>query len=90
MGEYRKISTKDEFEKINDGECISGYKSGLRGGEKPSSLHSKSFWHGWRNGMVDGGHMRIDSEMRQLAREVVGDVLEELGIINLHENVVFH
>ena len=33
---------------------------------------SRSYWHGWRNGRVDGGHDKGDQAMQALARAVVG------------------
>lgn len=84
MSEYSKIATKADLSNVNDDECVDGYRSGLKNGETPSSLHSKSFWHGWRNGMVDGGHMNIDGEMMELAREMHS---ENTAILNLVDSI---
>lgn len=71
MSEYKAISTAAELETLNSIEALDGYLSGLRNDPEPGSDKSKSFWHGWRNGMADKGRIPIDSAMRNLAEEIV-------------------
>ena len=72
MSEYQKIKTKAELNLINDDECIEGYRAGLKNSPAPGSDKSKSYWHGWRNGMVDAKHAVIDEAQILLAREIFG------------------
>lgn len=72
MSEFTPIDSKDQLEFLCDFECLSGYLAGLRGESECGSDKSKSYWHGWRNGRVDGGHEKLDDAQIKLAREVVG------------------
>ena len=71
MSEYSPLSTAAELAFLDDDECVAGYRAGLGGAPKPGSDKSKSYWHGWRNGMMDTGRLPIDGAARQLAAEVV-------------------
>ena len=65
------VTTLAELDALDSGETAEGYNDGRANEPPPSGNRSKSYWHGWRNGMVDGGHMPIDPAMRELARLVV-------------------
>ena len=71
MSEYTKLSRRAELDLIDEDECVAGYRSGLINDPEPGSDKSKSFWHGWRNGMMDRGILPLDAEAQKLAREVV-------------------
>jgi hypothetical protein len=51
---------------------VAGYRAGLDGTSEPGSDKSRSYWHGWRNGMMDSGRATIDDAQAKLAREIVG------------------
>ena len=72
MSEYQPLSSAAELEALDDAECVAGYFAGTRNEPEPGSEKSKSYWHGWRNGMVDFKHAPIDDAQTKLAREVVG------------------
>lgn len=72
MSEYAPLRTKVELETINDDECVAGYRAGLQGDREPGSDKSRSFWHGWRNGMMDSKRMPHDADAAALARDYVG------------------
>lgn len=72
MSEYAPVRTKAELELLDEAEMLAGYQSGYSGDAEPGSNRSRSFWHGWRNGRVDGKHDEIDCHQIALAREVVG------------------
>lgn len=71
MSEYAPISSKAELAFVDESDCMAGYLSGLENSPHPGSDKSKSFWHGWRNGMMDKGNLRPDAASENLAREVV-------------------
>lgn len=54
------IRTKAESDLLDDAEVIEGYWSGREGDAEPGNNRSLSFWHGWRNGAVDGHHREPD------------------------------
>jgi hypothetical protein len=72
MSEYAPVRTKAELDLLNEADMLAGYQSGYNGDAEPGSDRSRSFWHGWRNGRVDGKHDQIDCHQVALAREVVG------------------
>jgi hypothetical protein len=72
MSEFSPVRTKAELELLDEAEMLTGYQSGFSGEAEPGSARSRSFWHGWRNGRVDGKHDQIDHHQVALACEVVG------------------
>ena len=56
---------------LDDDECLAGYWSGYRNEPEPGSDKSRSFFHGWRNGRVDGGHAQADQAQTEYARKYV-------------------
>ncbi|MDR2112883.1 MAG: hypothetical protein LBQ62_07275 [Candidatus Accumulibacter sp.] len=71
MSEYRPLSSITELAVIDEGECVAGYLAGLHGEPEPFNVKSKSYWHGWRNGMMDTGRLPHDEAARNLAAEFV-------------------
>lgn len=58
------------LDSLNSDECVAGYRCGSRGDGIPPGA-SFSFRHGWRNGMVDYGHRKIDKAQIQLAHDAI-------------------
>lgn len=71
MSEFSKVSSINDLKNLDDSEMIAGYFSGTKGEKEPGSNKSKSFWHGWRNGLVDGGYADKDDEQAELAKQFV-------------------
>lgn len=71
MSEFQKLTTFGELDVLNSDDVVAGYWAGRNGDPEPGNTHSRSYWHGWRNGMADSGRMRIDEEQCQLAQSVV-------------------
>ena len=64
------VETVADLDSLDDAEMLEGYMDGLEGfpcGEN----RSRSYWHGWRNGMVDSGRATADRAQAALARAVV-------------------
>ncbi|MFC4275547.1 hypothetical protein [Achromobacter aloeverae] len=76
MSEFQPVRTKADLDTLDDDDIVAGYMHGLNGGDEPGSDKSRSFWHGWRNGMVDSRRAEPDSAQGELARELVGIGLE--------------
>ncbi len=83
MSEYRQIETLEDYEKIDDEQCVKGYMSGLKGEELPSPhLYTKSFYHGYLNGLVDSGRREIDNKQLELVYQLRSSgKLKELGLV---------
>lgn len=65
MSEFKPFEFSDSD--LIAGDVIDGYRSGYRGESEPGSDKSRSFFHGWRNGRVDGGHDQIDRAQIEFA-----------------------
>ena len=55
MSEYMPVATIEEFRTLDEAEILLGYLAGVEGQPIASSSVSRSFHHGWRNGLVDAG-----------------------------------
>lgn len=69
MSEFQPISTAAELDLLDIDDIVDGYRAGLRGASEPGSDKSRSYWHGWRNGMVDTNRMPMDWAMWALVEE---------------------
>ncbi|MBB3017639.1 ribosome modulation factor [Microvirga lupini] len=70
MSEFQPVTTVRDLATIDENECMAGYLAGLRGAPEPGNTATRSAWHGWRNGMVDGGHREKDWHQSVLAADV--------------------
>jgi len=68
MAEWLPVTTLADLATIDDAECIDGYWDGRENAPQPGNNRSRSYWHGWRNGMVDSRHMEKDDAQAELAR----------------------
>ena len=53
MSEYQPLSSVRDLDVLDEADCVAGYLAGLDDAPEPGSDKSKSYWHGWRNGMMD-------------------------------------
>ena len=67
MSEFKSVATIADFRTLDESEVLLGYLEGFDGGPRPGSDCSRSFCHGWRNGMADAGHAEADSAQLALA-----------------------
>jgi hypothetical protein len=67
MPEFLPVATIMDFQTLDEAEVLLGYMEGFDGSPVPGSGASRAFYHGWRNGMVDGGFAQPDESQRQLA-----------------------
>ena len=68
---FKPVCTLAELEALDENEIIEGYVSTGRDDPEPGANRGRSFWHGWRNRMIDYGVIPSDNASRQLAREWV-------------------
>ncbi|RFC65279.1 hypothetical protein DYI37_05420 [Fulvimarina endophytica] len=64
---FQPVEKVDEFLTLDEGEIFCGYLDGLGGSECQLAQVSRSYWHGWRNGLVDGGFTKPDISQMRLA-----------------------
>lgn len=71
MSEFEPVAHKSDLDNLDSDDMLAGYMAGLINSTEPGSAYSRSYWHGWRNGMADKGRLPHDYAMRNLAEEVV-------------------
>jgi len=64
------VATVAELVTLDDADMNDGYFNGFSG-EPCGDNRSRSYWHGWRNGMMDKGRMEKDDAACALAHEVI-------------------
>jgi ribosome modulation factor len=69
MTEFTLVSTLADLDTLDETEMLEGYRDGLANEPEPGGNRSRSYWHGWRNGMADRGLRPVDEAQRDLARE---------------------
>lgn len=67
MAEFKPVLTVAEHRQLDESDVLIGYMDGIEGLPHPGSGHSRSYHHGWRNGMTDGGLACPDHDHRALA-----------------------
>lgn len=71
MTDRKAISCVADLADLDDAEILEGYADGRRNEATPGGNRSLSYWHGWRNGRVDGGHAENDAAQLKLCRDYV-------------------
>lgn len=66
------VTTIEDLRTLDHVELGEGYLDGLKN-EPCGDNRSRSYWHGWKNGMVDAGHAQCDVHQATLARAFVAD-----------------
>jgi hypothetical protein len=62
---FQPVENIADFRSLDEGEILCGYLDGMNGSPCTLSEVSRSYWHGWRNGLVDGGFtLRDISQLR--------------------------
>lgn len=68
---FEPVRTMADLETLDEEQIVEGYRSAERGDPEPGPNRGRSFWHGWRNKMMDLGELPHDEASRTLAREYV-------------------
>lgn len=64
------VATMAALETLNGDEIQDGYRDGFEG-LTCGDNRSRSYWHGWRNGMMDKNRIKSDWASQSLAREYI-------------------
>jgi hypothetical protein len=70
MAEFRPVTTCEDLATLTDAEVTAGYIAGLSAEPLAPQGVTRSFWHGHRNGLMDGGHRPPDEAQQALAHAV--------------------
>jgi hypothetical protein len=72
VSEKRSPITKAQYlDSLDNTDVLEGYHDGRAGDPEPGDNRSFSYWHGWRNGRIDGGHDKPDAASAALAKDVI-------------------
>ena len=71
MTQYIPIKRASLLDSLDDKEVLEGYIDGSKNEPEPKGNRSVSYWHGWRNGMVDYGHKERDDAQTELAKDAI-------------------
>ena len=63
------VTTAAELATLDERQIVRGYRAGLDNAADFSE-HDRGYWHGYCNGLVDGGHGKPSAEQRALVRAV--------------------
>jgi len=64
------VTTIADLDQLDSDEMYEGFRDGFKGEPEPGGNRSRAYWHGWRNGAVDGGHREKDEAQAVLAAAV--------------------
>lgn len=67
MAEFGTVETVADFRTLDEGEVLEGYLDGFEAAGVPDSSRSRSYWHGWRNGVIESKRMPPDAAYCRLA-----------------------
>lgn len=67
MTEFEPVRTLEDLATLDEAETMAGYHDGREGLPEPGNNRSRAYWHGWRNGAVDGGFREKDEAQAELA-----------------------
>ena len=67
---FDAITTVAKLEQLDSDLMVKGYRAGFDN-TPDYTQRDQAYWHGYLNGQVDGKHMQISDEQRQLARTIV-------------------
>lgn len=67
MSDY--IEPITDISQINEDDCLAGYLGGLGSIPMDYTQKSASYWHGYRNAMVDRGLEPASPEQNEIARQ---------------------
>ncbi len=67
---HKVVSELADFLDLDESDMLLGYIDGYEGQPSPGPDHSRSFYHGWRNGRVDAGRATADAAQLALAAEL--------------------
>ena len=79
MAEFKPVTTVRDLDSLDDEDIMAGFEAGLAGAPEPHDSQSRSYWHGWRNGAVEGGYRRRDDAQRALTEDIQRHERTSLG-----------
>lgn len=66
---FKPITSIEDFKNINDEDVVEGYIMGIKGIDFEINK-SRSYYHGYLNGLNDGGFRKMDEHQKKLIVEL--------------------
>jgi hypothetical protein len=66
----KPVTTVEELHTLDEAAIVRGYRAGL-GNNADFAETDRGYWHGYLNGLVDGGHAKGSPEQAALAHAYV-------------------
>jgi hypothetical protein len=66
MSREEPVRTISDFRTLDDGEVLEGYLDGFSGTRVMIHTRSRSYLHGWRNGMIESERLPPDDAYDEL------------------------
>lgn len=70
MSFYTPVSSAIKLDMLDDEEILKGYLAAYSNKNIDEITVSESFWHGYRNGLVDSGKSKLDQAQKDLIRDL--------------------
>lgn len=70
MSFYTPVRSVIKLDMLDDEEILKGYLAAYSDKHIEEVNVSESFWHGYRNGLVDSGKSKLDQAQKDLVRDV--------------------
>jgi hypothetical protein len=67
---FEPVTTKVDLLLLDPDEIMAGYSEARLGDPEPGVNRGRSYWHGWRNRMMDLRVIEIDDGHRRLVHEI--------------------
>ena len=67
---FQAITTVEALNQLDSDLMVKGYQAGYAN-TPDYTQRDQAYWHGYLNGQVDGKHMQISDQQRELAHAVV-------------------
>lgn len=67
--DFEPVKSIADFRCLDEAEVMIGYMDGVQGLSFLVASVNRSYWHGWRNGAVDGGFIVPDEAQVELQKE---------------------
>jgi len=74
----KPVTTVEELQTLDEAAMVRGYRAGL-GNAADFTERERGYWHGYLNGLVDGGHAKASAEQAELARASANRARAGLG-----------
>lgn len=70
MSLYTPVRSCEKLDLLDETEILKGYLAAYSNKEIQDLEVSESFWHGYRNGLVDSGKSKLDQAQKDLVKSL--------------------